>query len=80
MRIDKYLKVSKLIKRRTLAKKATDLERVYINNTIVKPSKEVKHNDIIKLELGSKTIIVRVVSIDHKAKEMFELISLESSK
>ena len=42
MRLDKYLKVSRLIKRRTLAKEASDAERVYINNLPAKPSKEVK--------------------------------------
>jgi len=74
MRLDKYLKLSRLIKRRTLAKEASLLELIYVNDVISKPSKEVKINDIITLNLGYKIIKVKVESLDPKL-EMFTLIS-----
>ena len=79
MRLDKYLKVSRLIKRRTLAKNAADGERILVNNNLAKPSKELKIGDIITIEFGLKRVIVKVVSIDPKTKpedasSMYEFI------
>jgi ribosomal 50S subunit-recycling heat shock protein len=74
MRIDKYLKLSRLIKRRTLAKKAADLDLVLVNELIKKPSYILKINDKIKLILGFKVVIVNVVSFNVK-EEMYELVS-----
>ena len=54
MRLDKYLKVSRLIKRRTLAKDAAEQERIFVNNKPAKPSKELKIGDIIIVEPGEK--------------------------
>ena len=59
MRLDKYLKVSRLIKRRTLAKNAADGERILVNNNLAKPSKELKIGDIITIEFGLKRVIVK---------------------
>ncbi len=80
MRLDKYLKVSRLIKRRTLAKEVAEAQRVLVNNNLAKPSKEVKVGDIITLEFGSKTVTVKVVSLNvsikkSEATEMYEFIS-----
>lgn len=80
MRLDKYLKVSRLIKRRTLAKEASEAERVYVNDTPAKPSKEVKIGDIIKIRYGRKIIEVKVTSLIESTKKtdatlMYELIS-----
>lgn len=69
MRIDKFLKVSRLIKRRTLAKDVTDSERILVNNRVVKPSYQVKVGDLISIIFGTKTIVVRVLKIDNSTKK-----------
>ena len=56
MRLDKYLKVSRLIKRRTLAKEASEGERVLVNGLVAKPSKEVKVGDLVEIKYGEKII------------------------
>jgi ribosomal 50S subunit-recycling heat shock protein len=63
MRLDKYLKVSRLIKRRTVANEACDGGRVMINGTPAKASREVKRGDIIEIRFGAKTTRVEVVSV-----------------
>ena len=80
MRLDKYLKVSRLIKRRTLAKEASEAERILINNMIAKPSKEIKIGDVITIQYGKKIIEVTVTSLIDSTKKadatlMYELIS-----
>lgn len=80
MRIDKYLKVSRLIKRRTLAKEATEADRIYVNSKPVKPSKEVEVGDIITIYFGKKILEVRVTSLLDSTKKkdadlMYEFIS-----
>lgn len=80
MRLDKYLKVSRLIKRRTLAKEASNSERILVNGKVAKPSKELKVNDIITIEFGKKEISVKVLSLNPVVKKddassMYELIS-----
>ncbi len=63
MRIDKFLKVSRLIKRRSVANEACDGGRIAVNGKIVKASYDVKPGDVIELTLGSKTVKVRVENI-----------------
>lgn len=63
MRIDKYLKITRLIKRRTISKEIIDCGLVKINGKIAKPSSEIKVDDIITLHLGNKTIKIRVTKI-----------------
>lgn len=63
MRIDKYLKVSRLIKRRTIANEACDAGRVSVNGKIVKSSYDVKIGDVIEIKLGERVTKVEVVSI-----------------
>ncbi len=80
MRLDKYLKVSRLIKRRTLAKEVATNERILVNGNLAKPSKELKIGDIITIEFGTKTVEVRVVSLEvsikkEDATDMYELVS-----
>ena len=80
MRIDKYLKVCRIIKRRTLAKEVTESERILVNNKVVKPSYQVKINDLINIKFGNKDVTVRVLSIDEYTKKqdantMYELVS-----
>ena len=69
MRLDKYLKVSRLIKRRTLAKEVAEAERILVNDKPAKPSKELKVGDLITIEFGNKIVTVRVVSLEPTVKE-----------
>ena len=80
MRLDKFLKVSRLIKRRTLAKEAAEQERILVNDKIAKPSKELKIGDTITIQFGRKEIQVKVISLNPSIKKedasnMYELIS-----
>jgi len=63
MRLDKYLKVSRLIKRRTVANEACDNGRISVNGRVVKASYEVKTGDRIEIALGSRTVAVEVVQV-----------------
>ena len=70
MRLDKYLKVSRLIKRRTLACEACENGKVKVNDKIAKPSTNVKEGDVIELTFGEKIIKVEVVSLaEHVLKQ-----------
>ena len=85
MRMDKFLKVSRIIKRRTLAKELTELGRVEINGKISKPSSEVKVGDILKIELRDYIMVAKVhlVKDNVRANEaafMYEIISEEFKK
>ena len=80
MRLDKYLKVSRLIKRRTVANEACDAGRVMVNGKVAKASVDVKVNDIIEIAFGQKTVKVRVLEIlettkKDEAKDLFEYVS-----
>lgn len=78
MRLDKFLKVSTLIRRRTIAKEAAENNIIYINDKLSKPSTSLKVGDIIKMEFARKTIIVKVTSLTQiKGESMFDLISEE---
>lgn len=69
MRLDKYLKVSRLIKRRTVANEACDGERVSVNGRVAKASYEVKLGDVIEVRFGQRRLRVEVLSVaDHAAK------------
>ena len=63
MRLDKYLKVSRLIKRRTVAKDIADKARIFVNNNPAKPAKELKVGDKITIEYLNKSLIVKVERI-----------------
>ena len=69
MRLDKYLKVSRIIKRRTVANEACDAGRVMVNGKIARASYDVKQGDIIDLQLGARAIKVKVLSINEYAKK-----------
>jgi ribosomal 50S subunit-recycling heat shock protein len=78
MRLDKYLKVSRIIKRRTVAKQAAEKEKIEINGRLAKPSTAVKENDILTLYFGSKIIKVKVTSLEPKKDLlMYELLQEE---
>ena len=63
MRLDKFLKVSRLIKRRTVANSVSEMGKVYVNGNIAKPAKQLKVGDVIKIEYTNKTISVKVVTV-----------------
>ena len=63
MRLDKYLKVSRLIKRRTVANEACDNGRISVNGKVVKASYEVKVGDRIEIAMGPRTVAVEVVQV-----------------
>ncbi len=69
MRLDKYLKVSRLIKRRTVANDACDASRVTINGKTAKAGAEVNVGDIIEIRFGSNTTRVEVLSVKESAKK-----------
>ena len=69
MRLDKYLKVSRLIKRRTVANEACDGERVSVNGRVVKASYDVKIGDVIEIRFGQKTVRVEVLSLSESTKK-----------
>ena len=66
MRIDKFLKVSRLIKRRTVANEACDLGKISVNGKVVKASYNVNVGDIMEITLGEKTLKVEVLKADDK--------------
>lgn len=76
MRLDKYLKVSRIIKRRTVAKEAADEDLVLINGKVAKPSSSVKTGDILVVSLGSRVREIKITSLDPK-EEMFIVLKNE---
>lgn len=77
MRLDKFLKISRIIKRRTVANEAADNGRVMVNGKIVKPSYDVKVGDIIKIKFGDKISKFEIVKIPEvQGKDMGELIKI----
>ena len=80
MRIDKFLKVSRIIKRRSVAQEACSSGRIEINGRPAKPAKDVKVDDMVKIIFGDKEIVFKVLNIsEHQTKqsagEMYEIIS-----
>ena len=69
MRLDKFLKVSRIIKRRTVANEACDAGRVKINDKVAKASAEVKVGDIIEVQFGSRPVRVEVLNIQDTTKK-----------
>lgn len=69
MRLDKYLKVSRLIKRRTVANEACDAGRVFINGKVAKAGTNVKAGDQIKIQFGNKEVAVEVLDVMETVKK-----------
>ncbi len=80
MRLDKFLKVSRLIKRRTVANEVSDMGRVFVNGNSAKPSKQLKEGDIIKIESTNRPVSAKVIKIPtgnvsvQEASSLYELI------
>ncbi len=79
MRLDKYLKISRLIKRRTVANEACDAGRVSVNGKVAKASQDVKVGDTIEIGFGTKNVKVEVLAVldtskKEEAKELFRYL------
>ncbi len=79
MRLDKFLKVSRLIKRRTVANEACDAGRVSVNGNVAKASVNVKVGDVIEIQFGNKSVKVEVLDIQdttkkEEAKDLFKYL------
>jgi len=82
MRLDKYLKVSRIIKRRTVAKEASEGGRVTLNGKVAKPSTEVKVGDVMEIRFGEKMAKFRILAVAETVRKadagaMYELIEGE---
>jgi ribosomal 50S subunit-recycling heat shock protein len=82
LRLDKYLKVSRIIKRRTVAKEACDGGRVKINDKVAKAGTDIKEGDIIEISFASRKILARILKVvEHVRKEdassMYEIVEGE---
>ncbi|MFO7173130.1 MAG: RNA-binding S4 domain-containing protein [Bacillota bacterium] len=80
MRLDKFLKVSRLIKRRTLAKEVAESGRIQVNGRVAKPSTEVEPGDEIRIDFGRRQLVVRVVDVREsaraaEARELYEVVA-----
>ena len=69
MRLDKYLKVSRLIKRRTVANEACDAGRVLLNDKVARASAEVKAGDVITIQFGNKDVKVEVLTVQETVRK-----------
>ena len=79
MRIDKYLKLARIIKRRTVANEACDSQHVVVNGKVVKASYDVKIGDVIEITFGQKTVKLRVTDVKevvgkNQAGDLYEII------
>jgi ribosomal 50S subunit-recycling heat shock protein len=79
MRLDKYLKISRLIKRRTVANEACDAGRVLVNGKVAKASADVKVGDVIEIQFGTRSVRIEVLDIQEttrkdEAKELYKYL------
>lgn len=80
MRLDKYLKVSRLIKRRTVANEACDTGRIFVNGKQARASYDVKPGDMIEIKMGQTPLMAKVLSVQEvvrkeNAQELYEIVS-----
>ena len=80
MRLDKFLKVSRLIKRRTVANKVSDMGRICVNGNPAKPSKQLKEGDMVQIENPNSKVVVKIIKIPQgnisiqEAPTLYEII------
>ncbi|MBQ9036371.1 MAG: RNA-binding S4 domain-containing protein [Erysipelotrichaceae bacterium] len=79
MRLDKYLKVARILKRRTVSKELAANQRVVVNGRVAKPSTDIKPGDVIEVTFGSRCLVVRVMEVKdvvkkNEADTMYEVI------
>ena len=76
MRLDKFLKVSRIIKRRAVANEVSDMGRILVNGNVAKPSKQLKEGDIILIEYANRNVKVKVIKIPTNNVSVQEASSL----
>lgn len=81
MRLDKFLKVSRIIKRRTVANEACDAEHVTVNGRVARASLEVKEGDVVTVAFGQRTLCVRILSVKESVRKedavsMYEVLDM----
>lgn len=79
MRLDKYLKISRIIKRRPIAKKIADQGRIMVNDKVAKSSSSVVTGDVVTIKFGNKTLVVKVKQLldstkREDAEQMYEIL------
>lgn len=79
MRLDKYLKVSRIIKRRSIAKEVADNKRIFVNDKVAKSSTKLEEGDLVSIHFGNKIVTIKVLELQlstkkEDAKNMFEII------
>lgn len=79
MRLDKFLKVSRIIKRRTLAKEVAEAGRIQVNGRVAKPGTDLKEGDTLTIDFGRRQLVARVLQLREQvraaeAKEMYEVV------
>lgn len=84
MRLDKFLKVSRIIKRRTVAKEVSDASRINVNGKVAKPSTELKVGDTIEINYYKKKMVVKVLSLALNVKKdeadgMYEVVEVSEN-
>ncbi len=77
MRLDKFLKVARVFKRRTVAKEIALHDKVYVNGRLAKPSSEVKPSDVVKVTYGNKEFTFKILSIQSQASKEAALNMIE---
>jgi ribosomal 50S subunit-recycling heat shock protein len=85
LRLDKYLKVSRIIKRRTVAKEACESGRVSINGKVAKPSTDTKEGDIIEITFANKKLKAKILNVSEHvrkdvARDLYEILEGEEDK
>ncbi|MFV0559885.1 MAG: RNA-binding S4 domain-containing protein [Enterococcus sp.] len=80
MRLDKFMKISRIIKRRTVAKEVADKGRIQINGKVAKSSSDVKIGDTLRIQFGNKTLEVKILALHESTKKedaakMYEILS-----
>ncbi len=85
MRLDKYLKVSRIIKRRTVAKEVCESGRIKINDKVAKPSTKIAEGDIIEITFANRVLKAEIINISEhvrkeEAKEMYKILEGEEDK
>jgi len=84
MRLDKYLKVARILKRRTVSNSVAKQEKVLVNSKIAKPALQVKPGDLITIQFGNRVMSIKVLSIDMpkgKSDElMYEIVEVQYTK
>ena len=84
MRLDKFLKISRIIKRRTVAKEASASEKILVNSRVAKPGTQLKVGDVIEINYYQKKLMIKVKSLDgsgkkDESKEMYEVIEMKTT-